>query len=38
MGDGVGGINKNSKIVFLFLNKNISCDPSLEPSQRDGSN
>ena len=24
--------------VFLFLNENICCDPSLEPSQRDGSN
>ena len=22
----------------LFLNKNICCDPSLEPSHRDGSN
>ena len=22
---------------FLFLNKNICCDPSLEPSRRDGS-
>ena len=22
---------------FLFLNENICCDPSLEPSQRDGS-
>ena len=28
----------DSKIIFLFLNKNIICDPSLEPSQRDGSN
>ena len=29
----------NSKIiVFLFLNGNISCDPSLEPSRQDGSN
>ena len=28
-----------SKIFFsLFLNENISCDPSLEPSRRDGSN
>ena len=25
-------------MIFLFLNENISCDPSLEPSQRDGSN
>ena len=23
---------------FLFLNKNICCDPSLEPSQQDGHN
>ena len=23
---------------FLFLKENICCDPSLEPSQRDGSN
>ena len=28
----------NSKIIFLFLNENIYCDPSLEPSLRDGSN
>ena len=27
-----------SKIIFLFINENICCDPSLEPSQRDGSN
>ena len=27
------GIEENSKIFFLFLNKNIYCDPSLEPSQ-----
>ena len=27
----------NSKIIFL-VDKSISCDPSLEPSQRDGSN
>ena len=34
-----GGIEDNSKIIFLLLNKNIIwCDPSLEPSQRDGSN
>ena len=32
-----GSTEDNSKIMFLFLNKNISCDPSLEPSQRDGS-
>ena len=23
---------------FLYLNKNVCCDPSLEPSWRDGSN
>ena len=28
----------NSNIIFLFLNENICCDPSLEPSQQDGSN
>ena len=27
----------NSMIFFLFLNENICCDPSLEPSQWDGS-
>ena len=32
------GNEDNSNIVFLFLNQNICCDPSLEPSQRDGSN
>ena len=26
------------RYFFLFFNKNICCDPSLEPSQRDGSN
>ena len=31
-------IEDNSKIFFLFLNENICCDPSLEPSHRDGSN
>ena len=25
-------------LFFLFLIENICCDPSLEPSQRDGSN
>ena len=24
---------ENSKIIFLFLNENICCDPSLEPSR-----
>ena len=28
----------NWKIIFLFLNENIYCDVSLEPSRRDGSN
>ena len=26
------------KKIFLFFNENICCDPSLEPSQRVGSN
>ena len=33
-----GDIEHNSKMIFLFLEENICCDPSLEPSQRDGSN
>ena len=33
-----GGNEDNSKLIFLYFNKNICCDPSLEPSQRDGSN
>ena len=33
-----GGIDENSKIIFLFLNENLCCDPSSEPSRRDGSN
>ena len=29
----IEGIEDNSKIIFfLFLNENICCDPSLEPS------
>ena len=32
-----GGIEDNSNF-FLFHNENICCDPSLEPSLRDGSN
>ena len=32
-----GGIEDNSEIIFLFLNKNICCDSSLEPSWQDGS-
>ena len=31
------GIEDNYKIIFL-LNENICCDPSLGPSQCDGSN
>ena len=34
----IRGSIEDNLIIFLFLNKNISCDPSLEPSQRDGSN
>ena len=33
-----GDIEDNSKIICLFFNENVYCDPSLEPSQRDGSN
>ena len=33
--EGVLGILQN---IFLFLKENIYCDPSLEPSRRDGSN
>ena len=33
-----GTLSNNSKIFFLFLNENICCVPSLEPSRRDGSN
>ena len=33
-----GGIEDRSNFVFLFLIENVCCDPSLEPSQRDGSN
>ena len=28
----------NLGIIAIFLHKNIFCDPSLEPSLRDGSN
>ena len=28
-----GGIEDNSKMIFLFLNANICCYPSLEQSQ-----
>ena len=34
-----GNIEDNLKdLFFSFLNKNIRCDPSLEPSQHDDSN
>ena len=33
-----GGIENHSKIIVLFPNKNICCDPSLELSRRHGSN
>ena len=29
---------KDKTFFFLFLHENICCDPSLEPSRRDGSN
>ena len=32
-----GAIKDTSKIFFLSLNENVCCDPSLEPSRRDGS-
>ena len=32
-----GTIEDISEIIFI-LNENICCDPSLEPSRRDGSN
>ena len=32
-----GCIEDNSKIIFLFLNENICCDPSLKLSQQAGS-
>ena len=33
-----GGIEDNSKIIFLISHDNICYDLSLEPSRRDGSN
>ena len=33
-----GGTEDKKRIIFLYLNENICCDPSLEPSHRDGSN
>ena len=32
------GVEDNSTIIFLFLKESICCDPSLEPSWRDGTN
>ena len=32
-----GGNRDNLGIFFLYLIKNIFCDPALEPSQQDGS-
>ena len=31
------GLRIIQRYFFLFLNKNICCDPSLEPSQQGGS-
>ena len=33
-----GCTEDNSRYFFLFLNKNVCCDPSLELSREDGSN
>ena len=33
-----GGNRDNLGIIAMFLHKNTFCDPSLEPSLRDGSN
>ena len=33
-----GGIEIFQRLFFLFLNKNLCCDPSVELSRRDGSN
>ena len=32
----MGVLRINQRLFFLFLNENICCDPSLEPSQLDG--
>ena len=38
-GGGGGGVDADTEDIFsYFFNKNICCDPSLEPSLRDGSN
>ena len=36
--EGGGVLIIIQRYFFLFHNENIHCDPSLEPSQRDGSN
>ena len=33
-----GGYEDNSKIISLFINENLCCDPSLELSRQDSSN
>ena len=37
-GGGGGGGGGVLFMLFMFLNKNIHCDPSLKPSQQDRSN
>ena len=39
-GEGVGEslLMIIQRQIFLFVNENICCDPSLEPSRRDASN
>ena len=34
----VGNMDNLGIVFFLFLHRNICCDPSLEPSRLDGSN
>ena len=36
--DIVGRMDSSETIFYFFFTENICCDPSLEPSQRDGSN
>ena len=36
--DKVGALRINLRYVFLNLNENLCCDPSLELSRRDSSN
>ena len=35
---GGGGRNEDNSNILFLVNENICCDPSLEPSRRDGSN